>query len=149
MLLCVIAFALLQCRTWSADAFTPTIGQQKSLPSRRWRSRSTLALSATVTTTQVDSARIRQLNSAPLLDTGAGNGRVCYWMWREQRCADNWALLHAQQLAEDRGVPLHVGFCLPPRCGSMTKRHYNFMLAGNLFFSTVRLHSCTSLAYVA
>jgi deoxyribodipyrimidine photo-lyase len=57
-------------------------------------------------------------------------------MWREQRCADNWALLHAQQLAEDRGAPLHVGFCLPPRCGSMTKRHYNFMLAGklNIFF---------------
>ena len=42
---------------------------------------------------------------------------VLYWMDRDQRCADNWALLYAQDLADRLGsdIPLRVAFCLP-RC---------------------------------
>jgi DNA photolyase len=133
MRLCWLLAALeLATLHFASDAFAPV--------SQRLRNRNKIVLSAAVASTQVDSARIRQLNSAALLQgEGPSHGKVCYWMWREQRCADNWALLHAQQLAEDRGVPLHVGFCLPPRCGSMTKRHYSFMLAGKITLHTVRV----------
>ena len=40
-----------------------------------------------------------------------GEGSVLYWMSREQRARDNWALLYAQQQAILRRAPLHVVFC--------------------------------------
>jgi deoxyribodipyrimidine photo-lyase len=55
---------------------------------------------------------------------------VVYWMWRDRRVQDNWALLHAQAKALELGVPLHVVFCLPPAHGEMTLRHYTFLLEG-------------------
>ncbi len=42
----------------------------------------------------VKRARIRALNQAP-----SGTGPVVYWMSRDQRVTDNWALLYAQELA--------------------------------------------------
>jgi deoxyribodipyrimidine photo-lyase len=41
-------------------------------------------------------------------------GLVLYWMSRDPRAADNWALLHAQREALTRGVPLVTAFCLVP-----------------------------------
>jgi deoxyribodipyrimidine photo-lyase len=39
---------------------------------------------------------------------------VVYWMQRDVRTLDNWALLYAQHLAHEYGVPLHVMHVLPP-----------------------------------
>jgi len=58
------------------------------------------------------------------------NGPVAYWMSREQRNADNWALLWAQDLARQRGAPLAVVFCLVPEFLQASFRQYAFMLQG-------------------
>lgn len=55
---------------------------------------------------------------------------VLYWMSRDQRAHDNWALLHAQQLACAEQLPLHVVFCLQPNFLGATIRHFGFMLKG-------------------
>ncbi|WAR28769.1 PHR-like protein [Mya arenaria] len=55
---------------------------------------------------------------------------VVYWMSRDQRVQDNWAMLYAQKLALKLEVPLHVCFCLVPRFLEATIRHFNFMLEG-------------------
>ena len=33
---------------------------------------------------------------------------VLYWMWRDRRVQDNWALLYSQKMALELNVPLHV-----------------------------------------
>ncbi len=58
------------------------------------------------------------------------SGPVLYWMSREQRVADNWALLHAQEEALVRQVPLAVLFSLAPSFPGATLRSYAFMLKG-------------------
>jgi len=73
-----------------------------------------------------DDRRCRKLNSAP----ESNAGQVLYWMSRDQRCDDNWALIYAQQLACKRSSPLHVAFCLVPRFLDATLRQYDFMLCG-------------------
>eukprot|EP00095_Tigriopus_kingsejongensis_P000201 maker-scaffold41_size498431-snap-gene-2.13 protein:Tk00201 transcript:maker-scaffold41_size498431-snap-gene-2.13-mRNA-1 annotation:"dna photolyase" len=55
---------------------------------------------------------------------------VVYWMSRDQRVQDNWALLHAQRLALRHRLPLHVVFCLVPKFLDATLRHYDFMIRG-------------------
>jgi deoxyribodipyrimidine photo-lyase len=57
-------------------------------------------------------------------------GPVVYWMSRDQRLADNWALLHAQQLALEYKSPLAIVFCLVPEFLGATVRQYEFMLKG-------------------
>jgi deoxyribodipyrimidine photo-lyase len=57
-------------------------------------------------------------------------GPVVYWMSRDQRVRDNWALLYAQELARTRKVPLAVVFALSPRFLDATLRQYDFMLRG-------------------
>ncbi|NIS68676.1 MAG: deoxyribodipyrimidine photo-lyase [Proteobacteria bacterium] len=57
-------------------------------------------------------------------------GPVVYWMSRDQRTRDNWALLFAQELALERREPMGVVFCLVPRFLDATMRHYDFMLKG-------------------
>jgi deoxyribodipyrimidine photo-lyase len=69
--------------------------------------------------------RIRLLNRLQ-----AAPGPVIYWMSRDQRTADNWALLHAQVQAKERKEPLAVVFCLTNDFLSAPYRHYDFMLAG-------------------
>ncbi len=69
--------------------------------------------------------RLCSLNGAP-----AAAGPVVYWMSRDQRVADNWALVHAQALALERRVPLAVVFTLAPDFLGATLRQYAFMLKG-------------------
>jgi deoxyribodipyrimidine photo-lyase len=57
-------------------------------------------------------------------------GPVLYWINRERRVRDNWALLHAQHIAMERRAPLHVVFCLVPSFLGATLRQYDFMLRG-------------------
>ncbi|CAB9513453.1 Deoxyribodipyrimidine photo-lyase [Seminavis robusta] len=48
--------------------------------------------------------------SSPTSQTGA----VFYWMQRDMRTVDNWALLLAKHYAETSGLPLRVMYVMPP-----------------------------------
>ncbi|XP_060729729.1 CPD photolyase [Tachysurus vachellii] len=72
--------------------------------------------------------RLRFLSDAQRVRQGCG--AVMYWMVRDQRVQDNWALVYAQQLALEEKLPLHVCFCLVPRYLESTYRQYAFMLRG-------------------
>lgn len=74
----------------------------------------------------VDPRRIRVLRSAQ----NDSHGAVIYWVNRDRRAHDNWALLYAQEQALARGVPLRVVFCLVPEFLGATLRQYDFMLRG-------------------
>lgn len=66
-----------------------------------------------------------------LLSSGErGRGPVVYWMSREQRVEDNWALLFAQQEAVLFNRTLVVVFCFSSDYPSANSRHYLFMLKG-------------------
>jgi deoxyribodipyrimidine photo-lyase len=73
----------------------------------------------------VDDQRIFALNEKPI-----GTGPVVYWMSRDMRLKDNWALLHAQHLALEHKVPLMVVFCLTATFLEASLRHYTFMTEG-------------------
>ena len=73
----------------------------------------------------MNALRVRKLrggNPAP--------GPVLYWMSRDQRAGDNWALLHAQQQALARRSPLHVVFTLSPEFLLAQPPQVQFMLDG-------------------
>lgn len=70
-------------------------------------------------------ARARLIHNQPQLE-----GPVLYWMHRELRAQDNWALLHAQELAQERDQPLAVAFCLARRYPLAALAHFAFMLHG-------------------
>ncbi|MFQ6078833.1 MAG: deoxyribodipyrimidine photo-lyase [Thermodesulfobacteriota bacterium] len=55
---------------------------------------------------------------------------VVYWMSRDQRVRDNWALLFVHELALADKVPLCIVFCVAPKFLDATMRHYGFMLRG-------------------
>ncbi|MEN9922420.1 MAG: hypothetical protein RL097_697, partial [Candidatus Parcubacteria bacterium] len=73
----------------------------------------------------VDQTRVREKNAQ-----GAGVGPVVYWMQRDQRVEENWALLYAQEMALARKVSLRVVFNIVPTYGRATYRQYDFMLQG-------------------
>jgi deoxyribodipyrimidine photo-lyase len=73
----------------------------------------------------VDTRRVRALKEG-----SPRYGPVVYWMSRDQRASQNWALLFAQQLALQRKVPLFVIFCLVPKYLGASRQHYEFMLQG-------------------
>jgi len=74
---------------------------------------------------RVKSDRVRMLRTG-----SAHSGPVIYWMSRDQRVQDNWALVHAQDIARERAVPLAVVFCLAPSFLGATMRQYGFLLKG-------------------
>ena len=57
-------------------------------------------------------------------------GPVVYWMQRDQRVNDNWALLYAQQKAVENNVPLLIVFSLVSNFLEATIRQYGFMIKG-------------------
>lgn len=66
-----------------------------------------------------------------LLQKGNENdGPIVYWMSRDQRANDNWALLYAQRLALENKKCLVVVFNLVPDFLEATIRQYGFMLKG-------------------
>ncbi len=73
----------------------------------------------------VNRKRVTRLN-----EQEQGVGAVVYWMSRDQRSEDNWALLFAQELALELKSPLAVVFCLAPHYLGATIRQYGFMLRG-------------------
>jgi deoxyribodipyrimidine photo-lyase len=74
---------------------------------------------------RVKDERIRMLKAGK-----AGSGPVIYWMSRDQRVQDNWALLHAQDIALQRAAPLAVVFCLAPSFRGAAVRQQGFLLRG-------------------
>ena len=91
--------------------------------------------------------RTRILTSDEVEPMKDGTGSVVYWMQRDVRTSDNWALTLASSLAQQRQVPLRVIYALPPPPeaasrrddGSrpppmvdlpMTRRHADFLLGG-------------------
>ena len=73
----------------------------------------------------VTKARIHPMNNFPYKE-----GPVIYWMQRDQRVNDNWALLFAQEKAIELKQPLIVVFSLVNDFLGATERHYGFMLKG-------------------
>ena len=66
-----------------------------------------------------------------LLQKGVeGKYSVIYWMSRDQRVHDNWALLFAQKIAKEKKKPLVVLFNLVSDFLEATIRQYGFMLKG-------------------
>ncbi|XP_076281447.1 deoxyribodipyrimidine photo-lyase isoform X3 [Lasioglossum baleicum] len=55
---------------------------------------------------------------------------ILYWMFRDIRVQDNWALLFAQRTALKNKLPLHVCFCLMSNFLEASMRHYKFLLQG-------------------
>eukprot|EP01006_Ploeotia_vitrea_P028503 TRINITY_DN61181_c0_g1_i1.p1 TRINITY_DN61181_c0_g1~~TRINITY_DN61181_c0_g1_i1.p1 ORF type:complete len:554 (+),score=223.34 TRINITY_DN61181_c0_g1_i1:132-1793(+) len=76
----------------------------------------------------VDEQRVRLLTKKRY--DSASNGVVVYWMSRDQRVRDNWALLYAQQLCREQDSELHVVFCMMPKFLGATLRQYSFMIDG-------------------
>lgn len=74
----------------------------------------------------VDPRRVRILKPGP----EKPRSPVIYWMSRDQRAQDNWALLYAQQTATRLEAPLIVAFCVADSFLGATRRHYGFMLRG-------------------
>lgn len=73
--------------------------------------------------------RLRFISDAVKIKQGSEG--VLYWMYRDNRVQDNWALIHAQRLAMKENLPLHVCFCLVvPKSQLSTLRHFSFMLKG-------------------
>ncbi|NIP44763.1 MAG: deoxyribodipyrimidine photolyase, partial [candidate division Zixibacteria bacterium] len=59
-----------------------------------------------------------------LSEKGGAPGPVAYWMSRDQRVQDNWALLFARDIAFERKQPLCVVFTLVPAFLGATIRQY-------------------------
>lgn len=74
----------------------------------------------------MDMTRWRRISQA----TNFSPGAVAYWMQRDVRIHDNWALLEAQQRAERQGVALVVIFNVVPHFLGAARRQYGFMLRG-------------------
>ncbi|RJP73179.1 MAG: deoxyribodipyrimidine photo-lyase [Ignavibacteriales bacterium] len=73
----------------------------------------------------VNEKRVRLLKAG-----NQSNGAVVYWMSRDQRVHDNWALLYAQEKAAEANQPLFVVFALVNEFLGATLRQYDFMLKG-------------------
>mgnify|MGYP001249439264 CR=1 FL=1 len=75
---------------------------------------------------QVETDRITTLNDRPVVE-----GRyVLYWMQQSQRASFNPALEQAILVANERGLPVVVGFGLTAGYPDANRRHYAFMLQG-------------------
>lgn len=73
----------------------------------------------------INTHRIRQINDQPL-----GNGPLLYWMSRDMRIHDNWALLHARDLAQQSQQPFAVIYTLEKNFLGGSKRQWDFKIAG-------------------
>lgn len=72
-------------------------------------------------------------------------GPVVYWMSRDQRAEDNWALLFAQRQSEELKSPLVVAFTLAAKFLEAGLRQYDFMLKG--LQSTSQLLSSKNISF--
>lgn len=69
--------------------------------------------------------RAKPLNQKPVL-----TGPIIYFISRELRFNDNWALAFAHQIAQQSHQPLWLVFQLLPTMGQRSHEHFEFLLAG-------------------
>lgn len=74
----------------------------------------------------VNPKRVRELKGGAI----SGDGPVIYWMSRDQRVRDNWALLYACQQASKSGAPVAVAFNLVTEYYNAGARQFAFMVKG-------------------
>ncbi len=74
---------------------------------------------------EFDNSRVRILK-----DGVVKSGTVVYWMQRDMRVDDNWALFYAQKIALETSSPLVVIFNLVSSFPGANIRHYYFMIEG-------------------
>lgn len=74
----------------------------------------------------VKKERIRLLNKAESFSPGG----VLYWMSRDQRIEDNYAILYTKELAEKNATFYSIIFNIVPEFLGATIRQYDFMLKG-------------------
>jgi deoxyribodipyrimidine photo-lyase len=79
----------------------------------------------------VNAKRVRELKGGKV-----GDGPVLYWCSRDQRVADNWALIHACEAAAATGAPVAVVFSLVTKFLGAGARQFGFMLRGGEHRST-------------
>jgi len=72
----------------------------------------------------MDERRVRYISKEKI------NGPIVYWMSRDQRAKDNWALIYAQKMALRYKKPLLVVFCLQSKFLNALYRSFEFMLEG-------------------
>ncbi|KAK2664767.1 hypothetical protein Ddye_003341 [Dipteronia dyeriana] len=82
---------------------------------------------ASASVVQPGRLRVLKQGSGPL-DQEAGP--VVYWMFRDQRLRDNWALIHAVDQANKKNVPVAVAFNLFDHFLGAKARQLGFMLKG-------------------
>ncbi|GFP81816.1 deoxyribodipyrimidine photo-lyase [Phtheirospermum japonicum] len=75
----------------------------------------------------VQPGRIRVLKQA---SNAKPTGPVVYWMFRDQRLRDNWALIHAVHQANQWEVPVAIAFNLFNQFKGAKARQLGFMLRG-------------------
>ena len=71
---------------------------------------------------EFDIRRIKKLNKINYT-----SGGVVYWMQRDRRFKNNWALIHAQNLALKHKVPLTVFYSLNGNFTNANLRQYGFL----------------------
>jgi len=72
----------------------------------------------------MDKRRVRFLSKEKI------DGPIIYWMSRDQRARDNWALIYAREIALKNKKPLIVIFCLQSKFLGALYRNFEFMLEG-------------------
>lgn len=87
-----------------------------------------ISVGKSVTDFKYQKTRVRILSNELEMPKDAKG--VVYWMSRDCRVQDNWAMLFAQKLALKTSVPLHVCFSLLPKFLDATMRHFDFLLKG-------------------
>jgi len=73
----------------------------------------------------VNIKRVRNVKKGPAI-----NGPVLYWMSRDQRVRDNWALSYAIEMAENSDQLVTVVFNMVDHFLGATWRQYDFMIRG-------------------
>ncbi len=72
-----------------------------------------------------DKRRVRELNKKDIK-----NGPIFYLMSRDQRVKNNWSLIFAKEVAEEKNQEIAVVFFLTSPFLGATSRQYDFMLRG-------------------
>ncbi len=74
---------------------------------------------------EINPGRIKTIRSGPFQGKG-----VLYWMQRDKRVDDNWALISSQYIALKNKVPLYVCFQYVGEYKESNIRHYDFLFKG-------------------
>ncbi|XP_053206509.1 deoxyribodipyrimidine photo-lyase-like [Panonychus citri] len=90
--------------------------------------KSRAAVGSSIEDFKFNKKRVRMLSDCKIASDDCG--AILYWMSRDGRVEDNWALLYAQRLALKFKVPLHVCYCLVPVFLDASIRGFHFLLGG-------------------